>query len=60
METPMMGTLAEGSHPHLATEITAINLNLIFRFKVKLKSFSSGHKNYIKRFSEYTTDIVKL
>lgn len=46
--------------PNLAAEITGINANLIFRFKVILEAISSGHRIDIDKFSEYAMDTAKL
>lgn len=46
--------------PKLAAEITGIDFNLIFRFKVILQVISSGHKVNVQKFSEYCMDTAKL
>ncbi|GBO43412.1 hypothetical protein AVEN_265601-1 [Araneus ventricosus] len=46
--------------PSLAAEITQIDQNLIYRFKVILETTSSGHKINLQKFKEYTEETAEL
>lgn len=46
--------------PSLAAEITGIDENLIYRFKVILETISSGHKIHLEKFTEYTRKTAEL
>lgn len=48
------------SDVELASEITSIDFNLIYRFKVILEAITSGHDIKIKEFTEYTQETAKL
>lgn len=47
-------------NPQLSSEITGIDFNLIYRFKVILEAISSGHEINIEKFTKYTADTAKL
>jgi len=46
--------------PDLAAEITSIDSNLIYRFKVILETISSGHKIHVGKFSKYAMETAEL
>jgi hypothetical protein len=46
--------------PDLAAEITGVDINLIFRFKVILEVISSGHEVDTEKFSAYATETAEL
>lgn len=47
-------------NPELVAEITGIDLNLIYRFKVILQTISSGHKINLEKFDSYTKKTAEL
>ncbi|CAG9760196.1 unnamed protein product [Ceutorhynchus assimilis] len=46
--------------PEAAAEITGIDFNLIYRFKVILETISSGHRINEEKFHEYCMDTAKI
>ncbi|CAH2102438.1 unnamed protein product [Euphydryas editha] len=47
-------------NPELASDITGINFELIYRFKVILETISSGHKIDAEKYDKYAYDTAKL
>lgn len=47
-------------NPELASEITGISYDLIYRFKVILETISSGHLINVTKYDEYAYDTARL
>lgn len=47
-------------NPKLASEITGVDFNFIYRIKVILEVISSGHEIHLQEFADYCLDTAKL
>lgn len=47
-------------NPQLASDITGVNFDLIYRLKVILETISSGYIIDVKKYDEYALDTAKL